>query len=107
MMLAHIQLIVGIGLYAISPDVSYFWSNFKTSVHTKALRYFAMEHAFLMLLSILIITAGAIVTKRQKTDEGKIKIQLIWLVLALLVIFLSIPWPFLPFSIPRPYFRGF
>jgi len=105
--LSHLQLLIGVWLYFISPSISYFLSNFKEAVHIKNIRFFAMEHSLMMVIAILIVTVGSIVTKRMKTPEGKIKSQVIFFGLALLIIFVSIPWPFLSFSVPRPYFRGF
>ena len=107
MIFAHIQLIMGIWLYLASPMIHDFWGNFKVAVHIKAMRFFAMEHSVMMILSIAVITIGAILTKRMKTEDHKVKMQLVWLVVALAMILVSIPWEFNPWVEGRPYFRGF
>lgn len=102
----HIQLIIGIWLYFISPIVAYFLKNFSKSLHQTQLRFFGMEHITMMLISISLVTIGSSIARRKKTDKEKFKAIAIWYSLALIFIFTSIPWPFSPFT-ARPYFRMF
>lgn len=104
--LVHIQLMIGVWLYYISPLVKYFLSNFSESIHQTQLRFFGMEHITMMLIGISLVTVGSSVARRKKTDEEKFKAIVLWYSLALLVIFTSVPWEFSPFT-SRPYFRGF
>lgn len=101
---AHIQLVLGIGLYFISPVVAYFLHNFRTAVHERAIRFFGMEHITMMLVGIIIITVGSVKAKRKKTDKEKFKTAAIWFTVALLIILSSVPWSFSPL-ISRPNFR--
>lgn len=103
---AHIQLVLGVWLYFISPIVSYFLHNFGAAVHERAIRFFGMEHITMMLIGIIIITIGAAKAKRKTSDHEKFKTTAIWFTIALLVILSSIPWSFSPL-ISRPNFRGF
>lgn len=107
MLLAHLQLLIGLWLYFISPEVNSLFSNFGDAVKVRNVRFFAMEHSLAMLIAIVLVTIGAVRTKRMKTDKAKLRSQLIWFAIALLIIFMMIPWSFLSFSIPRPFFRGF
>ncbi|MBW7674552.1 hypothetical protein [Chryseobacterium chendengshani] len=102
--ISHIQLILGITLYSQSPIVSYFWKNFDEAKQSTDLLFFGLIHIFLMLMSIVLITMGSAITKRKSNDKDKFKTMLIWYSLALLIIFIAIPWPFSPFA-NRPYFR--
>ncbi|ANF52643.1 hypothetical protein A0O34_19940 [Chryseobacterium glaciei] len=102
--IAHVQLILGITLYSQSPIVKYFWNNFSTAKESFDLLFFGLIHIFLMLFSIVLITIGSAVTKRKTTDKEKFKTMLIWYTIALIIIFIAIPWPFSPFA-NRPYFR--
>lgn len=104
--IAHIQLILGIGLYFTSPLTNYFLNNFKVAVHERDARFFGMEHSFMMLLAIIIITIGSAKSKRKQTDNDKFKTMLIWFTIGLIIIITSIPWQFSPFT-SRPYFRPF
>lgn len=99
--IAHLQLIVGIILYTQSPIVNYY---FKTGDTDGEPFFFSIIHLSLMLLSITIITIGSAMAKRQPTDHQKFRVILISYGIALLLIFLAIPWPFSPLA-HRPYIR--
>jgi hypothetical protein len=102
--IAHVQLLLGIILYIISPVVRYFLQYFKTAVHQREIRFFGMEHITMMLIAIVLLTIGSVRTKKQRTSRQQFKTMAIWFSIALLIIFLSIPWHFSPFT-SRPYFR--
>jgi len=102
--IAHIQLIFGILIYVQSPIVKYFWKNFSEGIQNSETVFFGILHIFLMLTGIVLITIGSALAKRKKADSDKFKTMLLWFSVALLIIFIAIPWPFSPFS-NRPYFR--
>lgn len=104
--IAHVQLVLGLWLYFISPVVSYFVHHFSEAVHERQIRFFGMEHVTMMLTGIIIITIGSVKAKRKTTDQEKFKTMAIWFSIALLVILSSIPWSFSPL-ISRPNFRPF
>ena len=102
--IAHIQLILGLSLYFVSPLIKYFLQNFHEAVHDREIRFFGMEHSIMMILGIIIITIASMMSKRQKADAQKYKVLAIGYTIALLVILSSVPWPFSP-MVSRPYFR--
>lgn len=102
--IAHIQLIFGILIYVQSPIVKYFWKNFKEGIQNTEIAFFGILHIFLMLVSIILITIGSALAKRKATDRDKFKTMLLWFSIALLIIFIAIPWPFSPLA-NRPYYR--
>jgi hypothetical protein len=102
--IAHVQLILGIILYFISPLVDYFLHHFKEAVHEREIRFFGMEHSLMMILSIIVITIASMISKRQSTDAKKFRALAIGYTLALLIIVTSVPWPFSPL-VSRPWFR--
>jgi hypothetical protein len=104
--MAHIQLIFGVWLYCISPISQYFLANFKTAVHERQIRFFGMEHSFVMVTAIIVLTIGSVLAKRKPTDFAKFKTMAIWFTIALLLILSSVPWEFSPL-VSRPYFRTF
>jgi hypothetical protein len=65
-----------------------------------------MEHITMMLIAVSIITMGSMFSKRKEDDAAKFKTIAIWYTVGLVIIFLSIPWKFSPFT-SRPYFRWF
>lgn len=102
--IAHIQLIFGILIYVQSPIVKYFWANFSTAIQNLDAAFFGLIHILCMLISIILITIGSALAKRKANDRDKFKTMLIWFCIALLIIFIAIPWPF-SFLANRPYFR--
>jgi cytochrome b561 len=103
---AHVQLVLGVCLYFISPIVSYFLHNFSTAVHERTIRFFGMEHIAMMLIGITVITIGSVKAKRKESDKEKFKTMAIWFTVGLLIILSSVPWSFSPL-ISRPNFREF
>ena len=102
--IAHIQLVLGITLYSQSPIIKYFWKNFTEARESFDLFFFGLIHISLMLISIILITIGSSVSKRKTYDREKFRTILIYFVIALVIIFIAIPWPFSPL-VNRPYFR--
>jgi hypothetical protein len=102
--IAHVQLMLGIWLYSISPIIRYFLSNFKEAVHQREVRFFGMEHSLMMLTAVVIITIGSFKAKRAGTDQQQFKIMAIWYAVALVILLSSIPWPFSPL-VSRPWIR--
>ncbi len=103
MIFADIQLVLGLVLY-IGKD----WFKVLTSggfMKLPAQRFWAMEHMLGMLIAIILIHVGYSVVKKNVPDATKFK-RLFWCtLLALVVIFITIPWPFREI-IGRPLFPG-
>lgn len=69
-------------------------------------RFFTMEHLSVMLLAWILVHVGRASVKRAKTDVAKHKKMLIFFGTALLLILVSIPWPFRQ-VIGKPLFHWF
>ncbi len=104
--ISHVQLIVGIWLYFVSPIINYFLHNLKDAMSQREVRFFGMEHNLMMLIAITLITIGSAKAKRKTTNADKFKTIAIWYSLALIIIIVSVPWPFSSMA-SRPYFREF
>jgi len=102
--IAHIQLLIGIGLYTQSPLIKYFWKHKREALLNSDALFFSLIHILLMLSAIVIITIGAAIAKRKTADIEKHRTLLHWFSLALLIIIIAIPWPFSPW-VHRPYLR--
>ncbi|MDB5240860.1 MAG: hypothetical protein JWP57_1485 [Spirosoma sp.] len=101
---AHIQLTLGFTLYFISPLISAFRQQGIRG--GRQLVFFGLAHSGLMLLSVVFITIGSALARRQPAERAKFRTLLIWFCLGLLIMLLAIPWPFSPFA-NRPYIRPF
>ena len=84
----HIQLLIGLGWYFMSP----WYKSMKVNGIDASNRLLAVEHPILMILAIVFITIGWSKHKKQTTDEGKFKKIAIFYGLALLLVLLRIPW---------------
>lgn len=104
--IAHIQLVLGILLYIISPIAHYFRQHPKIAIHIREIRFFGLEHSTMMLLAIVLITIGSGKVKREPIAIEKFKIMAIWFSVALLIILASVPWSFSPL-VNRPNLRPF
>jgi hypothetical protein len=105
LVVTHIQLVIGLVLFFISPVTQYFMSNFKDAVHNRQIRFFGMEHTSVMLIAVTFITIGSVSAKRKADDKAKFKTLAIWYSIALFLILTSVPWPFSPL-VSRPWMRG-
>ncbi len=104
--IAHVQLVIGVILYTQSPVVNYFWTGSATRLPHLEVSFYGFVHILFMLTAIIVLTIGSARAKRRPTDKQKYKTMFIWFSVALILIFMAIPWPFSPFS-NRPYFRTF
>ena len=86
----HIQFLLGLVLYALSPKVVFDASAMKSDV----LRFFLVEHLAIMLVAVILITIGYSRAKRTSLDGKKFKSILIFYTIGLILILLGIPWPF-------------
>lgn len=105
MIAADVQLLLGLLLYFVSgPWSQSLFSNTKMVMKTRSLRYFAVEHLFLMLLALVLIHVGYARAKRLTDATQKHKAAALFFLFALIAILASIPWPFLS-QVGRPWFR--
>jgi len=96
----HIQLLLGLGLYFISPYVRF--SDFGEVMKDPHLRFWTVEHITLMLIAIALITIGRSAVKKTSNPITKHKRIVIFYGIGLLLILAAIPWPFS--AIARPFF---
>jgi hypothetical protein len=104
--LAHVQLSIGVVLYLVSPLIKTFLNNYSAAKSIRDIRFFGMEHSLMMALAVTFITIGASKARTRQLAGPKFKAMAIWFTIALVIIFVSIPWPFSPMA-ARPWFREF
>lgn len=90
----HLQFAIGLVLYFLSPKVQFSGAAMKDDV----LRFFLVEHVILMLLGVVLITVGYSRAKKALTDGQKFRWILIPYLIALILILVGIPWPFLDYG---------
>lgn len=92
LIVSHIQLLIGLGWYFMSPYFNQLTSNTSEVMKTKELRLLALEHPIMMILAIVLITIGWSKHKKKTTDASKFKMFVIFYGLGLLFILSRIPW---------------
>jgi cytochrome bd-type quinol oxidase subunit 2 len=83
----HIQLLIGLVLFMMSPKVNF------SMISDKLFRFFSIEHTFMMLIAIILITVGR-VRSRKAVAGNKHRTILYFYLMALILILVAIPWPF-------------
>jgi len=100
---AHSTLVLGLYQYFFGPVGFAFIKTMgmAAAMKDKVVRFWAVEHILTMLIAITLITIGHVKYKK----GGSPKTTLILYIIALLLIFAAIPWPFRA-EIARPLFPG-
>lgn len=100
-----LQVLLGLVLYfVLSPITQTALDDFGRAMQVSALRYWAVEHVFGMVVGAFLAHRGR-ARVRAISDAGrKHKVAAVFFVLAMVAILASIPWPGLPNA--RPLFRG-
>ncbi len=89
----HLQLIFGLILYFfLSPKTIYALSHFSEAMKNSGLRYYAIEHGFVMLLAIVLAQIGRIQVHKNDNDNLKHKRTFIYFAIVMLLILLMVPY---------------
>lgn len=91
-MLIHIQFVIGIVLYFVSPVVRAALADMGAAMKDDALRFAAVEHVTVMLLAVIAITVGRVWSKKAKIDDMKHRRLLICYAIGFVLIIAGIPW---------------
>jgi hypothetical protein len=88
MMAVHLQVIIGLLLFFVSPRVVMAAESMKDAVK----RFFLVEHPLMMIIAAVLLTIGY---SRHKKMSGarKHRTVFIYYLLALVIILWAIPWP--------------
>ena len=82
----HLQLLLGLILYIVSP-----WVQFSgLTMKDKIFRYWTVEHIFVMLTAVILITVARISAKKMSSSGAKHKRLFIFNLIALLLILVGI-----------------
>ena len=104
---ADLMLLVGIYLYFAGPwGYKQFqaYSNVGDLMRNNTSRFFAVEHMVGMLIAIVLIHIGKAQGRKAMSDKAKHRRTMIFYFLALLIILVSIPWPFRAIGVGRGWY---
>ncbi|WP_242131188.1 hypothetical protein [Aestuariivivens marinum] len=92
LIVSHIQLLIGLVLYFISPRFD-LWSELGGSVMGNALaRLYLVEHPLVNIIAVTLITIGYSKHKKKLTSASKLKVLAVFYCIALVLILSRIPW---------------
>lgn len=89
MILMHTQLLIGFILYFGRKHYEGF-----SHMDIPLARFLAIEHMIGMLVAITLVTIGRKRAEASESDTAKHRKILLWYGIALLLVLISIPWPF-------------
>ncbi|WP_062053986.1 hypothetical protein [Aquimarina longa] len=94
LIVTHIQLLIGIIIFFVSPFVVWFSGTHKMGEIMKdaTLRLYNVEHPTVMILTIVFITMGYSKHKKKLTSTPKLKTLAIFYTIALILMLSRIPW---------------
>ncbi|MGG5507476.1 MULTISPECIES: hypothetical protein [unclassified Myroides] len=85
---SHIQLLLGLILYFVSPLVQ----NFGVAMKDSTLRLYALEHPLINIIAIALITIGWSKHKKATESNKKFKMFAVFYTIGLVLILSRIPW---------------
>lgn len=94
LIVSHIQLLIGLVLYFVSPNaLGAIRNNGMGAVMKDSyLRMMAVEHLTVMLLAVILITVGYSKHKKKLTSKPKFKALALFYTVAFILILSRIPW---------------
>jgi len=93
LIVSHIQLLIGLVLYFVSPRLQAFSELGIGGVMKDAVnRLYLVEHPFVNIIAVALITIGYSKHKKKLTSKAKLKPIAIFYTIALLLFLSRIPW---------------
>lgn len=100
------QVLLGLTLYfVLSPLTPKSLDGFRVAMSNSLLRFYGIEHAFAMVLALIVAQAASSASRRAGDSTAKHRRWAVGLLIVLLCIVVGIPWPVLPYG--RPLLRMF
>ncbi|WP_130733243.1 hypothetical protein [Flavobacterium sp. J27] len=88
LILSHMQLLIGLILYFVSPKGSAMLGEMKDA----GMRLTSLEHPLINIIALVLITIGWSKHKKEESHNGKFKKIAIFYSIGLLLILSRIPW---------------
>ncbi len=88
-----LMFLLGLVLYFfLSPITKSAFSDFGGAMSNSAIRFWAVEHIFIMIVAIAVAHIGRSKSKKATDDNKKFKLQLIFYGISLVAMLAGIPW---------------
>lgn len=97
LIVSHIQLLLGLLLYFVSPRLELFSELGMGGVMKDAVnRLYLVEHPLINIIAVALITIGYSKHKKKLTSKSKLKLIAIFYTIALVLFLSRIPWAVWP-----------
>ena len=96
LIVSHIQLLIGLILYFVSPKFEQWRIMGSEVMKTASVRLYLVEHPLINIIAIVFITIGYSKHKKKLTSVSKFKTILIFYALGLICLLSRIPWDVWP-----------
>ena len=97
-----LQLLTGLLLYGLfSPMTRAAFLDFAGAMGDAVVRYWAVEHASLMLVAVVLVHMARILVRRNRSDRSRHIVTVVLVGAALVAVAVGMPWPFIA-SVGRP-----
>ena len=93
---SDLQLLIGIALYVLSPITRMGMTSFGVAMQNPVARFFTAEHPVLMIIAIALIHIARVRIRKAAEPSRKHRIALVMFGIAMLLVIIAIPWPFMP-----------
>jgi hypothetical protein len=104
MMMLDLQMLVGLILYLVlSPFTAVALRDFGAAMKDPGLRFYAVEHAGMMLAAVILAHVGRVLARKAATPAAKRTRMCVCFGLATILMIVAIPWPGMANG--RPLFR--
>ena len=92
LIVSHIQLLIGLVLYFISPKYQWWSAGMGEVMKNSTYRLYLVEHPFTNILAIVLITMGWSLHKKQVNNHKKFVRIALFYTLGLALLLSRIPW---------------
>jgi hypothetical protein len=92
MMSVHVQLLLGIMVYGLSPLTRHAMGDMKAAMADKDIRFMVVEHPTFMLLGVIAATVTGVIARRGPDDTVRHRRAAIGVGIALVLILAGMPW---------------
>ena len=104
MMMLGVQLLLGLLVYLVlSPFTQEAMRQLGAAMQNPALRFYAVEHASMMLTAVVLVHVGRVLARKAATPDAKRMRLIMSFGGATLLMLLAMPWPGMVSG--RPLFR--
>lgn len=100
MILAHLQFVVGLVLYFVSPIVKEAL-NSGALMKNETYRFYGVEHISIMLIAVIVLTIGYSRSKRKPLDKQRFKTLSMFYLIGVILMLSRIPWDVWPAAMAK------